>query len=218
MTPAERKEELRAARAIARAVAEDIALTIRASIEDAQKRGQPFASFAKTFRGLLAKHGWWGARDQVNPATGLPVDLADDKAKTKVPSRIALVIQTNTRTARDAGAWVRVQRKKAQLPLLRYDHGHPERDRPEHEQYWQKPVILPVDHEFWHYMYGSKGYGCTCHQTQIGPGPVTPDEELPARSKVRGHETYPGVSPEFAYNPGIDRLEGLRRAQIIRRK
>jgi uncharacterized protein with gpF-like domain len=206
------EDEKRAAKAIARAVAEDVALAIRAGIEDAQKRGQPFESFAKTFKRVLAQHGWWGVKDQVDPKTGIPVNTPE-----KIPFRVKLVVQTNTRTARDAGAWSRIQRNKAELPLLRYDHGHPERDRPEHEPYWQKPIILPVDHPFWAIAFGSNGYGCTCHQTPLPAGPSTPEEEVPPRIKVRGHETYRGIDPTFAYNPGVDRLEGLRRAQIIRR-
>jgi uncharacterized protein with gpF-like domain len=209
-----RREELKAARAIARAVAEDVAVAIREHIEDAQKRGQPFDSFARTFRKALAAKGWWGRRDQVDAVTGLPVDTPE-----KIPHRVALVIQTNTRTARDAGEWTRVQRRKAELPLLRYDHGDPERDRPAHVPYWSKPVILPVDHPFWAIAYGSNGYGCTCHTTQIAAGPApTPDEELPPKQVIRGKETYPGIPWEFAYNPGKDRLEGLRRAGILRRE
>lgn len=207
------KEELRAAKAIARAVAEDVALAIRKGVEDAQKRGQPFESFARTFKRVLSQHGWWGRKDQVNPKTGIPTETPN-----KFPHRVRLVIETNTRTARAAGQWARVQRTKAALPLLMYAHGQPERDRPEHEPYWQKPVILPVDHPFWNIMYGQKGYGCTCHQIPIAGGAITTEDDLPARIKVRGYETYPGIDPTFAYNPGKDRLEGLRRAGILRGK
>ena len=208
-----RKEELRAARAIARAVAEDVAVAIRESIEDAQRRGQPFESFARTFRKALAAKGWWGRRDQVDPKTGLPVD-----APNKIPHRVALVIQTNTRTARAAGEWAHIQRKKSQLPLLRYAHGDPERDRPAHVPYWTKPIVLPVDHPFWRIVYPPNGYGCTCHVVQLDTGAITPEEELPPKVTIRGKETYPGIPWEFAYNPGLDRLEGLRRAKVLRRE
>lgn len=213
MTPEQRKEELRAARAIARAVAEDVALAIRAGVEDAQKRGQPYATFAKTFKGVLAKHGWWGAKDQIDPKTGLPIATREE-----IPARVALVIQTNTRTARAAGEWTKIVRQKHALPLLMYCHGHPERDRPEHEHYWQLPIILPVDHEFWRIAYTPNGYNCTCFVRQLAAGEITVPGQVPEQIEVGGYQTYPGIPPEFAYNPGIDRLEGLRRAGVMRRK
>lgn len=217
MTPDMRKAELRAARAIARAVAEDVAVAIRTSIEDAQRRGQPFESFAKTFKKALAAKGWWGRKDQIDPKTGLPLDTPN-----KIPHRVALVIQTNTQTARAAGVWARIQRQKIKLPLLRYTHGDPERDRPAHEPYWHAPALtLPVDHPLLRIMFNPNGYGCTCHWVQLADGeisPITPEVIKVTARDGREYETVKGIAPEFAYNPGVDRLEGLRRAQILRRK
>ena len=209
-------EEHSAAFTVAGLMEQDLVDFMRQEVKYALENGLPYEKFAKNITPTLQRAGWWGKR----------VEVADESGATRTtrvdPARLRLIIQTNTRTARAAGQWQRIQRSKAVLPFLRYRQGTAARHRPDHEAIANRPTILPVEHPFWDYAMPQNGWGCVCWVEQITQGaraqlPESPEPDLtPIEVKNtrtgKTMTTIRGIDPMFAYNPGKDRLRGLELA------
>ena len=169
---------------------------------------------------LLAKAGWWGEVDVLDPATGAAVTTTFDKA------RLKLIFDTNTRVAYSAGQWERAQDAKATHPYLRYITRGDERVRASHAQW--NGVTLPVDDPFWNTHWPPNGWRCRCRVQSMtrreydrarADGSIT-TEAPPIRTRdwtnPRTGEVLQvpvGIDPGWAYNPG---QAGARVAELKR--
>ena len=127
-----------------------------------------------------------------------------DKTDQQVATRLALIYDTNLRTAQAVGRWGRIQRTKAALPYL-YSFTaadervrHPPKSREDHRAF--EGILLPVDHPFWLSYFPPLGFRCRCQVVQKSRGqagrmgPVTNEGELAQRIARLG--------PPWGFNPG----------------
>ncbi|MFG1207014.1 phage head morphogenesis protein [Xanthobacter flavus] len=202
----------------------------RAGIDKAIAEGKGFETFREEMQRRLTPHGWWGARDVVDPVTG--------KAKRvdfSVPQRLETTFWSNMRAARAAGQWDRAQRTKAALPFFLYVRTTSAHPRPNHLRF--VGVILPVDDPAWSWMFPPNGWGCKCSVRQISLGQrdrylegtkgedgVWYTDEAPPRNDKRfvnkrtGEVTMvpEGIDPGWHTNPGVGRAKTLGQ-QLVER-
>lgn len=210
------REEHRAAFTVAKITEHDLLNDVRQAVDEALEKGLTYRDFAKKMRPIMADKGWWGRKEKTDPITG-------EKKEVQLgsPQRLRTIYHTNLRTARAAGQWSRIQRRKRALPNLIYSEGPAIEHRPSHQAF--VGTIRPVDDPFWDTHMVPNGYGCTHTVRQISNGetrrrggvsapPKTPP--IPWRNKRTGKvEQVPyGVDPGFDYNPGKDRMAGINRA------
>jgi len=206
------QEEHLAAFTVAGVMEADMLEDIRQAVLAAVKEGLPYKAWEKRMGAILADKGWLKRRTVKDPITGAEKDVELGK-----PRRMRTIFETNTRQARSAGQWGRVQRDKTFLPYLEYRLGPSEKHRPEHAAF--DGLILRVDDPFWRTHMPMNGFGCKCGVRQLSAregaargGPHTLPA-LPTRGWVnpRTKKTLQvpfGVDPGFAYNPGINRNGG----------
>lgn len=204
---------------------------IRASLDEVLANGGTFEMWKERILPELKNAGWWG-KVQNKELTGT------NRAILVSEGRLRTIYGTNLRMARAAGQWKRIQALKAVRPYLLYSAMRDGRTRPKHRVWGGvdsgRPIILPVDHPAWRWMYPPNGWNCRCLVIQLSEADlkrrglsVTTDAQLlamgwpisdtldPANSSdfVRGHgiiERVPnGVDPGFGYNVGQHHLRGF---------
>lgn len=126
--------------------------------------------------------------------------------------RARTILETNLRSAYQAGRWQQAQRLKASRPFLRYVAVMDSRTRPLHRQ-WHG-TILPVDHAWWRRFFPPNGWGCRCtvqslsardldrrgwKVTEALPGGTEVELTVSGVGRVRVPE---GIDPGFDHNPG----------------
>lgn len=216
------RQEHLAAFSVAKAVETDVIQAMREGVAEAIHEGLPFTEFRKRLEPILADKGWWGRQDRTDPLTGETKEV-----QLGSPARLRTVFDTNLRVARAAGQWDRIQKTKKVLPYLKYRLGPSEVHRPDHEAL--NGTTLPVDHEFWNTGTPPNGYGCKCWiETMTGAavaadgGPSEAPELLtrefvnPRTGQKVTITAARGVDPGFAFNPGKDRLAGLKQIGILK--
>ncbi|MEQ9132661.1 MAG: phage minor head protein [Salinisphaeraceae bacterium] len=132
----------------------------RASLDAALAEGKTFRQWSNEIRPQLQRKGWWGIKDEIDPATG-----EIRKVQLGSPRRLKTIYRSNMRSARAAGQWQRIQRNKETQPMLVYLLGPSDEHRAEHETL--QGLTLPVDDPAWQEIYPPNGYGCKCHVSQI---------------------------------------------------
>lgn len=204
---------------VAKSTGFDILGDIHASLQDALANGEPFASWQKRIRPILAEKGWWGKRQMRDPRTGeiRTVQLGS-------PRRLSIIYDTNMRVSHAQGRWERTERLAKRLPYLRYVAVLDRHTRPSHRS-WHG-TVLRWDDPWWSTHYPPNGWRCRCTTMQIGerdlkrhgwkPDPSAPIDRTPPRLWVnpRTGETQripPGIDPGWAHNPG-KRPAGASRA------
>jgi uncharacterized protein with gpF-like domain len=188
------EEHLRAFTA-AKFMREDVLAALKEEIDRAIAQGLTFEQFVRGklnqqtgerdngIEDRLRRMGWWGRQEVTDPETG-QVETVD------VPSRLALIFDTNMRTARAAGQWQRIERRTDTHPFLMYLLGPSQRHRPQHME-WHG-LVLPADDPFWSTHYPPNGYGCKCHVRQLSDREVRRLE----RDGVRAPEPTPVLDDE----------------------
>lgn len=200
----------------AKAMQVDVLTSLKSSLEKARADGIPYAQWKRDLEPKLQSLGWWGKADAVDPLSGetRTVQLGS-------PRRLKTIYWANTRTARAAGQWERIQRVKEALPFLLYQLGPSENHRPHHED--KAGLILQVDDGFWEVWLPPNGWGCKCHVRQISRreaerlgyvGAVAPD--IPGETYTNGRtgevtQVPQGIDPGWNTNPGAVREENMRR-------
>lgn len=133
----------------------DILDDIKASLADNLERGQTFRDWAKRIKPELQAKGWWGRKEEIDPATGerREVQLGS-------PRRLKTIYRSNMRSARAAGQWARIERHRDTHPYLIYELGPSQEHRDEHVAW--AGTTLPVDHPWWAEHMPPNDYGCKC--------------------------------------------------------
>lgn len=216
------REEHLAAFSVAKAVEQDVIEAMRRAVQDAIEQGLPFDEFRKRLTPVLASLGWWGRQDRTDPITG-----ETSEVQLGSPARLRLVLETNARVARAAGQWARIEKSKRALPMLRYRLGASEKHRPDHEA--MDGVIRAADDPFWDLWFPPNGYNCKCwvepmtkrRTAELNGGVDMPEWAMELREYKnprtgRVVKAPRGIDPGFAYNPGKDRLAGLKQAGIVK--
>lgn len=172
---------------LSRIASKELIADVHASLAQALRSGETFASWKKRIKEVLDEKGW---------------TAYDESVKILVPSRLRTIYDTNLRVARAAGAWQRIEDTKEILPYLEYCLG-PSRSHRELHESWSG-TILPVDHEWWRTHYPPNGFGCRCWVRQLS------EEEAMARGI--SSEPPEGEADEgFGTNPGLVRAAEIRK-------
>ena len=206
---------------VAKAIQLDILDDIREAVEDALAEGQTFRQFSKDLTPTLQKKGWWGKKEQIDPADGekRTVQLGS-------PRRLRTIYRSNLRAARAAGQWQRIQRTKSTHPYLLYELGPSETHRPQHAAW--AGTLLPANDPWWQTHFTPNGWGCKCRVRQVSKreaqrrGGVTerpPYDPVEWTNKRTGEvQTVDrGLDPAWAGNPGVNRARVLNRTHWLRR-
>jgi len=196
----------------------DILDDIKGALNDALAEGRTFRDFANNLKPELAKKGWWGLADRIDPKDGQLKEV-----QLGSPRRLRTIYQTNLRTARAAGQWERVQRRKQTHPYLLYQLGPSEHHREEHVKW--AGLILPVDHPFWQTHYPQNGWGCKCrvravskheYERLVGTGKyLTEAPKIEYREWINRRtgevlQVPKGIDPGWDHNPGQNRTRVVR--------
>jgi len=216
------RAEHAAAFVVAKAMRKDVLETLYTDLDRILSEGGTLQDFKNNVRPALQKAGWWGRQALADPVTGetKTVQLGSDR-------RLRTIYETNLRSARSAGRWERIQRRKGNAPYLIYVHAGDGNVRHQHRQWGDAPIILPVDHVFWRTHYPPNGWGCRCIVRQVskkwldrrGLKPSSESQLAAARWNRTQPYTNPrtgetrnvpiGISPGFDYNVGEARLRPL---------
>lgn len=145
---------------VAKAMQLDVLTTIQAALDQSLEQGKTFADFKRELRPTLKRLGWWGVKEQTDPATGevKPVQLGS-------PRRLKVIYDTNVRQAHAAGREEKAQRVKKRFPYAMYVIGPSENHREQHVA-WHG-LILPVDDPWWDTHTPMNGWGCKCSKRLI---------------------------------------------------
>lgn len=196
---------------VSRLASADLLADLQRLITDSVAGDLSRRDYMRDARAALAKAGWWGEREVLDPATGELVRTRFD------PARLKLIYDTNTRQAYAAGQWERIEATKKTHPYLRYVTMDDDKVRPAHRA-WHN-VTLPVDDPFWATHMPPNGWRCRCRVVPVNrrdyergttpteapmvktaPEVVMRDWLDRAAGKVRSVPA--GVDPGFGYNPG----------------
>ncbi|MCK4963346.1 MAG: hypothetical protein KAS19_12705 [Anaerolineales bacterium] len=199
------KEEHSAAFTIAKVMETDVLATVRGMAERALEEGTTFEEFRKNVQPLLDKSGW--------------SDYGNGKGS---KARIELIFDTNMRVARAAGQWQRIEQTKRVRPFLVYFIGPSTNHREVHVS-WDG-TMLPIDDPWWDDHMTPNGHRCKCGIRQVSRreaerlGGVTdrpPSHDVPWKNEVTGKtEQVPvGIQPGWNFNPGKDRMRGVRQLE-----
>ena len=201
----------------AKAMQINVLTTLKESLEKRQAEGIPYKQWAKELEPKLKELGWWGTVDMRDPKTDKIVP-----ARLGSPRRLKMIYWANTRTARAAGQWERIQKTKKLLPYLLYQLGPSENHRPHHQD--KQGLMAPIDDPIWKEWFTPNGWGCKCFLRQIGPTEAKrlgwPGKKMPGSiprdeyvNKRNGEvSTIPrGIDPGWNSNPGLVRAENTRK-------
>jgi len=189
---------------VAKISREDLLRDIRDSITAAQREGTPFGTWKKQLRPTLAKKGWWGKVDAVNPVTG---EVKEISVGTR---RLRTIYYTNMRVAYQAGRAKQIYNRET-IQYVRYIAILDNRTRPSHASMHDK--VLPKDHPWWKTHWPPNGWNCRCRVSPVSAGSVERYRE--AGSVIESDSMPPTIADhDWAYDVregGADRLEALRR-------
>lgn len=181
---------------------------VRASLDSALANGQPFKEWSKTITPVLKSGGWWGRKEVIDPATGLP-----KLAQLGSPARLETIFRTNLQSAYAAGQWEGIVEQSGIAPFLMYDAVDDFRTRDSHRA-WDG-VILPVGSAWWRTHYPPNGYNCRCGTVQLSPDDLetmgleqSPAAPVDGSTSVlnprtgRMQQVPNGIDPGFDFNSG----------------
>lgn len=196
---------------VAQTAGYDVLDDIRAAVDTAVRDYGSYGEFVDDLEPILRKKGWWGRAVRQD---GKEVQLGSLR-------RLRTIYWANTRTARAAGEWERIQRTKRGIPFLIYELSGAENRRPEHEGW--VGVILKVDDTWWLTHFPPNGWLCQCRVRQItrfeaeelGYDAETPAPEITTRpwtNKKTGETVNVprGIDPGWQSHPGITRERNTR--------
>jgi SPP1 gp7 family putative phage head morphogenesis protein len=202
----------------------DLLADVKTAVETAIAEGQTLAQFKKDLMPMLVRAGWWGQREQTDPATGKRELVQLGSAR-----RLETIFRTNLMTAYSVGEWERIEETASDAPYLMYDAVGDKRTRDQHRS-WDG-LVLRWDDPWWREHYPPNGWNCRCSVIQLdeedlrGLGKAGPDEAPPDKRREwvnrRTGEVMQiptGVDPGFNYSPGRSRVPELRKLMEQKRQ
>lgn len=148
---------------VAKAMKLDVLDDIRAGLDQALAEGRTFRDFARDLKPTLAAKGWWGRKQEIDPATG-----ESREVQLGSPRRLKTIYRSNMRSARAAGQWQRIERNRETHPYLIYELGPSQEHREEHVSW--AGTTLPIDHPWWIDHMPPNDYGCNCRVRAVSQG------------------------------------------------
>lgn len=208
----------------------DVLAETKALVTKAVAEGQTLEMFRAGFRDKLAGLGFAGRQVVADFAEG------PRKVQLDAPWRVKVIYDTNVRQAYAAAEWQGIIDTAADFPALQYHHTPQQHPRQQHLA-WDK-MVLPVGDAFWKTNFPPNGWYCKCFTIQVSVDELASGEVklTSARDLARtGYDPDPstwreyrhkatgrvdvapeGVTPGFAYNPGIERRRNL--GQLLERR
>ncbi len=205
---------------VAKAMQDDLLATIREAVDEAIAGGWTMEQFRAALEPKLKAAGWWGRKSMTDPLTGETriVQLGSKR-------RLAVIFDTNLRTAYAAGRWMRIQRTKEVFPYLEYIQLQRASRRAAHQPF--HGLVVPVDHIWWAAHFPPNGYFCACTTRQLSARAlerrgltVATEPPMETRSLTdprtgRSLEVPKGITPGFETNPGATFLAEQGRHDAI---
>jgi SPP1 gp7 family putative phage head morphogenesis protein len=195
----------------------DLLADVRAAVDKAIAEGQSLAEFSKALKPRLVEAGWWGKAEMVDPQSG-----ESKLVQLGSPRRLRTIFETNMQTAYSAGDWAQIQENKEEAPYLMYDAVIDGRTRPQHRA-WDG-TCLRCDNPWWNTHKPPNGFRCRCGVIQLSreqaiamglsvedKAPPSPTREYTNPRTGEISQVPVGIDPGFAYNPGKERQEHLRK-------
>ena len=202
----------------------DLLRDVQRSLITAQQQGKPFEQWRKEMEGVMAKRGWWGEKEVIDPKTGKTV-----KAQLGSSRRLETIWRVNMGQASQAGIWERGSRSSSH-PYILYRLGPSQVHREQHERW--NGLLLPKEDPFWKTAFPRNGWGCKCTTRFVSraqaeryrrkglPGGGKPQEKAPQLKRMTYTNTrtgevrqgFEGIDPGFERNPGEGREQQLRTA------
>lgn len=210
------REEHDVAFTVAKMLQVDLLNTVRKAVDQAIAEGESIGKFRQRLTPVLQSAGWWGKADVLSPDGRLAVDAQLGSAH-----RLNTIYRSNLQSAYSVGQWERIQENKDRAPWLLYDAVDDHRTRDEHAKL--DNLVRPVDDWFWIQFMPPNGYNCRCGVIQLSdadlermgikPSPPPAVQTVPWVNPRTGKvERVPiAVDPGWDHNPGLDRLEHLRK-------
>jgi hypothetical protein len=143
---------------VAKVMQVDLLKTIRDKLDKGIADGVSFRTFLNELQPELAKAGWWGKTEVIDPSTG------EVKEIDVTPSRVKKIYDTNLRKAHEEGQWVRIQDTKDMFPYLIYDANNSEHPRLVHSA-WDN-LVFEVDDPWVQRHFPQREWGCKCRMRQ----------------------------------------------------
>lgn len=176
---------------VAKAVKLDVLDDIRSALDASLAEGEAFRDFSRKLKPKLAEKGWWGRKEEIDPASG-----ESREVQLGSPRRLKTIYRSNMRSARAAGQWARIQRNQESHPYLIYELGPSQEHRPEHVKW--AGTTLPVDHPWWNDHMPPNDYGCNCRVRAVS----RPEYERLQRDGIRDPQAAQEINPETGLPTG----------------
>lgn len=212
------REEHAYAFVVAKVMQMDVLQSIYDELNKALKDGQTFQQFKNNLIPTLQKQGWWGEKEELDPYTQKRrvVRLGN-------PRRLKTIYRVNTRTARAAGQWQRIERTRKSHPYLVYELGASREHREQHVRW--AGILLPSNDPFWQTHYPPNGWGCKCRVRQVSQreyerlkatgrylteAPAINRKEWINKRSGEVHQVPEGIDPSFDTNVGTARQQHIQ--------
>lgn len=182
---------------VAKAMKLDILDDIRGALDESLAGGETFRDFSKKLKPKLQAKGWWGRKQEIDPATGETREV-----QLGSPRRLKTIYRSNMRSARAAGQWARIERNRESHPYLVYELGPSQEHRDKHLGW--AGTTLPLDDPWWDDHMPPNGYGCNCRVRAVSRG----EYERLQRDGIRDPQAAQEIDPETGLPTG--RREGNR--------
>lgn len=140
---------------VAKALALDVRMAIRTSLDAALAEGTTLAEFQRTLTPRLQQLGWWGRQIVVDSQGGAEV------AQLGSARRLQTIFQTNLQTAYMAGRYQSMLENADRQPYWRYTAVLDARTRDNHRALHGK--VYRWDDPVWKVIYPPNGFNCRCH-------------------------------------------------------
>lgn len=211
------KQEHDAAFTVAKMLDVDLLSDVRDAVDAAIANGETLGEFSKKLQPELAKKGWWGRGELLDPLDGVVKEV-----QLGSPRRLQTIFRVNMQMAYAAADRIRYEETKESAPYLMYDAVDDNRVRPQHRA-WDG-TVLPGDDPWWHSHNPPNGYNCRCGTIQLSTDDLRamgkePDAQAPPifRREFTNRRTGEisnvpdGIDPGFDYAPGASRVEYLNK-------
>lgn len=190
---------------VAKAVQLDVLADLRNGVQRIYTEGVSKDRWKREMENTLRARGWWGKKQQFNPATG-----KFEQVQLGSPWRLETIYRTNAQVAFNRGRYQMQQQIREVRPFWRYVAIMDSLTRPEHGALNGK--VYNADSPVWRTIYPPNGFNCRCRVTALTPRDmrrkglqVEQSEELP--------QGFPDVG--WNYNPAADAAPGTVGSRFV---